>query len=167
MVFLKKALYQRIFFSLGFLFLLALAAKSAPSILNAQSSYRYVKSSCKVLKNEFVEKSDNKKLELQYTYQFEQETYFGTEYIFGLNMFSNQNRKGANIFVNRAIPGTEHGCYVDPSNPKKSVINQGSAFETYELWTLLIFMLLSGWGFLISWFYPAIAEKFFIPADPS
>lgn len=167
MAYFKKAIFQRIFFTIGFGFLAAMAFRMLPILINAQRSFGYEHSECTMTKIDWINHGDAQKLVLEYTYNYQGQSYTSRHYMWGLDIFENQKRQGASEFSKRVSVGQRHGCFIDPNNPNNAVINPGSAFKTYELWVMAGFFLLFGWGFLISWVYPKEAEKIFVPADPS
>lgn len=136
-------------------------------LIKAQQSFNYQHSECIITKIEWVSRSDDQKLDLEYTYSFQGQTFKVTNYVWGLNLFSNQNRMGAQEFFKRAKVGEPHGCFFDTKDPQNSVINVGLAVKNYELWILVLFLLLFGWGFFLSWFFPKYAEETFVSSDPS
>jgi hypothetical protein len=166
-LYMKKALFQRIFFSISFLFLTAIVWNMGPDIYKAYQADQYIETSCTIHKNEWIQKGDGYSLALEYSYQHDQQSFTGTRYMWGLKFFENQNRQGAKDFVKKVAVGSQHSCFIDPKNPSDSVIYKGLAYEKYEIWVVIIFFLLFGWGFFVSWFYPKEAEEIFIPSDPS
>ncbi len=87
------------------------------------------------------------RVEVQYSFPFNGQTYYGNTYQFGANGSSNATEK--NAIVAKLPPGTKITCYVNPANPNQSVINPSMNRDLWPGLFSLIFVAV-GAGIIIA-----------------
>ncbi len=158
-----RAVGQRLFFTF-FLGIVAMGGWTVfPSAWKGFASHRYAEARCTLRQNEFAPKgSGTSRLVLTYAYEFGGRTYEGTGYRWGFDKSSQERTRETRGFVRRHEPGDVVPCFVNPSDPRESVIVKGGSAAVHEVVLLFLFVLIGIAGFLVAVFRPDLAEDYMI-----